>query len=619
MKKLWLWSLLALLAACVQNRTVKTPAETGNFTSTTYFALAEQCRLQGDVANARVLYERAWEADPLSNYLSGLVMTNRLAAAESSDDRKKVIETAEKLVDNGMESPQLYKVLAQAYAQENDYRQALKWQKKAYRISPDAPGAITIYQLQQGLKGGDPRYLEKALELVTAEQSSLYGMVAAMWLPDNPDKALTVIEEGLRRFPQDQDLLSGYISLLINRKDLPKLRSVLQERVYKGLDTDDRFVQLLLEMQVQDRDWAAVLKTAPRALDLDNPDTDQLLLYASSKAGADSLSIVCLERLLADSTMTAEDTDMHAAYLASLEYKHHNLLAAARSLAQVQRYTVVNSLLNDKLADSTATDSLYHWLELSRQQGLNPQYANLAQARVLLQQGRQDKAIPLLTQAVPDTASAGFLVSMWLDVPDEAKARAAYAVSGEKEDFLLFAGWYYQRRQKYDQAMEYANRAMTENPSPPAWLLAADTCEKQAKYAEALDILAQAVERYPDDASVLNARGYLLTLYSDQYDEACSLLTKAVQLNPTAAHIWDSLAWCHFRRGEYQQALDCMAVPLNNGVNDSTIAYHLGAIYAKLNYPEQARQWWQTALELDNEPADVQKAEQALKDNFKER
>jgi tetratricopeptide (TPR) repeat protein len=44
----------------------------------------------------------------------------------------------------------------------------------------------------------------------------------------------------------------------------------------------------------------------------------------------------------------------------------------------------------------------------------------------------------------------------------------------------------------------------------------------------------------------------------DKYDRGIKLAKKAVDLKPDAAHIWDTLAWLHFEKGNKDKALKAM-------------------------------------------------------------
>ena len=44
----------------------------------------------------------------------------------------------------------------------------------------------------------------------------------------------------------------------------------------------------------------------------------------------------------------------------------------------------------------------------------------------------------------------------------------------------------------------------------------------------------------------------------DKYDRGIELAKKAVELKPDAAHIWDTLAWLHFEKGNKKQAIEAM-------------------------------------------------------------
>lgn len=73
--------------------------------------------------------------------------------------------------------------------------------------------------------------------------------------------------------------------------------------------------------------------------------------------------------------------------------------------------------------------------------------------------------------------------------------------------------------------------------------------------------LAESEFRYilkqePDNALALNALGYTLSLYTDRYEEAYSLLQRALALKPNDAAIIDSMGWVLFKLKRYDESLE---------------------------------------------------------------
>ena len=99
----------------------------------------------------------------------------------------------------------------------------------------------------------------------------------------------------------------------------------------------------------------------------------------------------------------------------------------------------------------------------------------------------------------------------------------------------------------------------------------------------------------PDNAHAYNALGYTLTDLTTRYDEALELIQKAVELNPDDAYILDSLGWVYFKLNDLEQA----RVHLEQAFDlsgDAEIAAHLGELYWTLGDKSRAKSIWRKAI-----------------------
>ena len=102
----------------------------------------------------------------------------------------------------------------------------------------------------------------------------------------------------------------------------------------------------------------------------------------------------------------------------------------------------------------------------------------------------------------------------------------------------------------------------------------------------------------PDHAGAMNYLGYMLCDRGERLQYARDLIEKAVAQDPKNPAFLDSYGWVFYRMGEYSRALPHLkqAAELDN---DPVILDHLGDTYKALNEMDQARQWWQKALQVD--------------------
>jgi len=123
-----------------------------------------------------------------------------------------------------------------------------------------------------------------------------------------------------------------------------------------------------------------------------------------------------------------------------------------------------------------------------------------------------------------------------------------------------------------------------------------------AEKVDRIDVLEKSLRRLiearPDHAHAYNALGYTLADRNLRLEEANRLIDKALQLAPDDAHILDSKGWVLFRMGDLEGAIRHLrrAYSLRPDVE---IAAHLGEVPWKADMQEEARQVWRRARESE--------------------
>jgi Tfp pilus assembly protein PilF len=105
---------------------------------------------------------------------------------------------------------------------------------------------------------------------------------------------------------------------------------------------------------------------------------------------------------------------------------------------------------------------------------------------------------------------------------------------------------------------------------------------------QAVPLLRKVLSIQPHDHDVVCQLAWALVDVGENLDEAEQWLKLAMQQNPNSSPVADTRAWLHYRRGEYHRAMESLksALPLVN--KHPEIAYHAGAIFAKLDENDQA-------------------------------
>ena len=122
--------------------------------------------------------------------------------------------------------------------------------------------------------------------------------------------------------------------------------------------------------------------------------------------------------------------------------------------------------------------------------------------------------------------------------------------------------------------------------------------EQHGRIDESVATFEELVAKDPDFDQALNYLGYMLADRGERLEYARELIERAVSISPDNAAYLDSYGWVFYRLGDYKEALVYLikAVTLDS---DPVIFDHLGDVYHTVGNTEQARTWWQKALEID--------------------
>ena len=103
----------------------------------------------------------------------------------------------------------------------------------------------------------------------------------------------------------------------------------------------------------------------------------------------------------------------------------------------------------------------------------------------------------------------------------------------------------------------------------------------------------------PAHAEAYNYVGYMFAEKGVNLDEAVTLITKALDLEPDNGYFIDSLGWALYQQGRYPEALRELKRAVEKAKEDPVIFDHLGDALMKNGLAEDAMTAWQKSLSLD--------------------
>jgi tetratricopeptide (TPR) repeat protein len=183
---------------------------------------------------------------------------------------------------------------------------------------------------------------------------------------------------------------------------------------------------------------------------------------------------------------------------------------------------------------------------------------------------------------------------------DSARREFAAAAAARPSSAALDAriGLIYEQAGRRDEAAPWLKRALELQPRQP-WSVpvALMTClDASGRSAEAEDVLLTALRVHRRDALALNNIGYICADRGVHLQAATRLLRRAVELAPEMGTFVDSLGWCYYRQGKFDDALRLLTRAAELGPPDAEILYHRGMARLALGDSRGAAQDFTRAL-----------------------
>jgi tetratricopeptide (TPR) repeat protein len=136
--------------------------------------------------------------------------------------------------------------------------------------------------------------------------------------------------------------------------------------------------------------------------------------------------------------------------------------------------------------------------------------------------------------------------------------------------------------------------------------------ERARRHADAERLFREIVLANPRHALALNYLGYMLADRGERLEEAVSLISRALQIEPDNPSYHDSLGWAYFRQKRYDLAETHLAKAAAGATTSSVVQDHYGdALFALKRYAD-AIGAWQKALAGDRDDIDPLQIEKKI-------
>jgi tetratricopeptide (TPR) repeat protein len=171
------------------------------------------------------------------------------------------------------------------------------------------------------------------------------------------------------------------------------------------------------------------------------------------------------------------------------------------------------------------------------------------------------------------------------------------------EDYYEAAALFHDNRtlSQTNESLETLEVALKKFPQSQNLLyLKASLLEKRDQKQKALEVMKELLVLNPNHAGALNFVGYLWADQGIRLFDAESYIRRALKFRPRDPFIRDSLAWVHYRKGEYMDAHKILLELKKEKPDEPVILEHLADVLVKLGSLGEAKHLYETALQLEH-------------------
>jgi len=510
-----------------------------------------------------------------------------------------------------------------AFENEN-YQQALELLKAAYVKLPDHAGvnfSLADTYLRVGDIANAEYYGKQAVKLNPKNQWYRLKLARIYRDQGKNNAAVAELQDALQYNPRNSNLLRELAQSYSDLGDLQKANDIYNKLLYLGGENLTIRLQKLdhfNSMGMQDSAIAELKKI--RNLDPDNLSTLRVLSNQLKEMGKVDEAQKVLENALRINNRDTKTLIMLSdIYIRKTQWDSLDTLLRAAvsnpSISQDEKITL-GQYLYSKYRSNTNNSDLQHVTgsvlqklmevapESGRVQGLAGEFfANTQQPNLAL------KALERTNNLSPTNDSAWKQRLQILLTEGRIKEAVSVGKEAAKEIpqdpvILYLLG----NAQLSNQQPKQAIKNLTEASKLPVRrslkgrILAALGNAHAAldKWESAYQYYDESLEINPENAGVLNNYAYYLSLQNKALKRAEQMAQKALELDPQNASYLDTMGWVYYQQGAYKKAEKYIHDALQTGQAIAEVMEHLGDVLDKLDRPDEARKWWQKALDKDS-------------------
>lgn len=508
--------------------------------------------------------------------------------------------------------------------ENNNFEEAISLLNKAYVKLPGHPG-INFALADAYLKINDfenAEYYSKQARNLNPQNKWYHLQLVQIYKANaNNEVAAQELQNALAYHPKDTDILYDLAQIYTKLGELQQSNSIYNKLLQqKGEMTSLRIEKLKNFNKLNMKDSAIVELEQIRSMDPGNISTLHLLsnYYLELNKPEQARDVIenalrinnnnlksriiltdiylaqakwdsaetTLEVLMDDSTIANETREEVARFIYS-KYKNDPSNPTIQKVASNAFKKLMNNASKSGKSYALAADfflnteqTQYALRALERATELNPTNDSVWQKRLklLLEQRRFDEVIEAGKIAIQNIPQDPIL--------------------------LYIVGNAYLSSQQYENAEQHLKEASTLPARKPLkaniWGSLADTYAGLKNWDSAFEYYQKATALDTQNPVIYNNYGYYLSQQGKNLPKAENMALRALEFSPNNTSFLDTVGWIYYKQGQLKKAQKYIQQAINSGDPSAETLEHMGDVLLKIDKPEEAKKWWQKALDKDS-------------------
>ena len=511
--------------------------------------------------------------------------------------------------------------------EKKDYASAFGLLQHCLDIHPNAASALyEVSQYYMFLR--QVPQVQEALEKAVANAPDNYwysqGLASLYQQQNELDKAVTLLEQMVVRFPAKQDPLFNLLDLYGRQEKYDEVISTLnrlEKRMGKNEQLSMEKFRIYLQMKDDKKAFQEIeslVQEYPMDMRYQVILGDVYLQNGKKQEAYDVYQKVLAaepDNPMAIFSMASyyKQTGQEELYQQQLDTLLLNKKVTPDTKVGVMRQMIVENEQADK--DSTQIIALFD--RIMKQEQDDPQIPMLY-AQYLLSKNMESESVPVLEQVVDldptNKAARMMLIGAAVKKEDYKQiikvCEPGIEATPDALEFYYYLAVAYNQAEKPDSVISICKRALEHTTADSKkeivsdfYSILGDMYHTQKQMKEAYAAYDSALVYNPSNIGALNNYAYYLSVERRDLDKAEEMSYKTVKAEPNNATYLDTYAWILFEKGNYAEARIYIdnAMKSEGGDKSDVIVEHCGDIYYMTGDVDGALTYWKKALEMGSE------------------